>query len=112
MKSLTKNLNLPLLEIKARIKEALGEEVIKIILFGSYARGENHEESDVDILVLVNDDDLRKYRKERIKIITGFLKSHDILLSIRIVKNDNFMKYREVIPFYRNIVAEGIALYG
>jgi predicted nucleotidyltransferase len=36
------------------IRERFGSRVVSIRLFGSYARGESHEESDVDCLVLLD----------------------------------------------------------
>ncbi len=36
-----------------RLREALGERLARAILFGSRARGEGHEESDLDIAVVV-----------------------------------------------------------
>jgi len=103
----------PLLpEIEKRIRTAFGNKVLKIILFGSYARGDYNNESDVDIFVLVNDKDLRKYRKDRVKIITEFLEFHDLLLSIRIINADYFSTYKDVIPFYQNVISQGITLYG
>lgn len=40
-------------DVKARLQEILGENLVEIILFGSYARGEAEEWSDVDVLVVV-----------------------------------------------------------
>jgi len=40
----------------------------KVILFGSYAWGDPHEESDLDIIVVTNDDIMPKNYKEKMKI--------------------------------------------
>lgn len=40
-------------EFKRRVISALGPQVLSFTLFGSRARGEGHEESDLDILVLL-----------------------------------------------------------
>ncbi|ASJ02373.1 nucleotidyltransferase [Thermococcus profundus] len=40
-------------EVKAKLQEILGENLVEVILFGSYARGEAEEWSDVDVLVVV-----------------------------------------------------------
>ena len=107
-----KKLNSLLPEIEKRLRELFGDNVLKIMLFGSYARGDYNNESDVDIFVLVNDDDLRKYRKLRVKIISEYLVSHEILLSIRIINAGVFNKYKDFVPFYQNVLHEGISLYG
>jgi len=48
-----------LAEIKQRLNETLGDNVERIILFGSRARGDAHKDSDYDVLLLV-----KKYTKE------------------------------------------------
>jgi len=99
-------------EIENKIRAVFGSRVVKIILFGSYARGDYNNESDVDVLVLVDDKNLTKYRSERVKIISEFLQQYNLLLSIRIISATDFATYKEVIPFYQNVIAEGISLYG
>ena len=42
-----------LAEIKQRLNETLGDNVERIILFGSRARGDAHKDSDYDVLLLV-----------------------------------------------------------
>lgn len=39
----------------AEIRARFGERVREVTLFGSHARGEAHEESDVDVLVVIQD---------------------------------------------------------
>ena len=36
------------------VNEILGERVKKIILYGSYARGDYNESSDIDIMILTD----------------------------------------------------------
>jgi tRNA nucleotidyltransferase (CCA-adding enzyme) len=37
------------------LRDRFGERVSEIVLFGSYARGAAHEESDVDVLVAIDE---------------------------------------------------------
>jgi hypothetical protein len=37
------------------LREAFGERLERVILFGSKVRGDDHEESDVDLLVVLSD---------------------------------------------------------
>jgi predicted nucleotidyltransferase len=46
-------------EYKANLRRIYGDELVEVILFGSYARGDNHEESDVDFAVVLRNPELR-----------------------------------------------------
>lgn len=45
----------PLEAFAERLRRAFGARLREVRLFGSYARGEAHEESDVDVLVVIDD---------------------------------------------------------
>jgi uncharacterized protein len=47
-------LRLALSEYAERLRGVFGERVVELRLFGSYARGEAHEDSDVDVLVVID----------------------------------------------------------
>jgi predicted nucleotidyltransferase len=42
-------------EYKTNLQNLYGNDLVEVILFGSYARGDNHEESDVDFAVVLRD---------------------------------------------------------
>ncbi|KQS24784.1 nucleotidyltransferase domain-containing protein [Dyadobacter sp. Leaf189] len=48
-------------EFVAEVRALYGTRLHQVILFGSYARGEQHEESDVDYLVVLNDRELKTF---------------------------------------------------
>ena len=56
----------------ADVRAVLGARLVKLVLFGSRARGEGHEESDLDVLVLASS----FTREERRRIIDA---AHDVL---------------------------------
>jgi len=99
-------------KIKKRIKKSFGDKVKKIILYGSYARGDYNKDSDVDILVIVDDSNLHPYHEIRNELVSSLLDEYDLLFSIRINDEDTFTEYKDIIPFYKNVVKEGIPLYG
>lgn len=69
-----------------------GSHLQKVILYGSYARGDFRTDSDIDIMILLDMSDLD------IKPIAKS-KAH-------------FEKWIENYPFYSNIHKEGVVLYG
>lgn len=51
----------PILDrFKQSAKEIYGDRLVKILLYGSYARGEQHEESDIDLMVVLKDEGFDK----------------------------------------------------
>lgn len=46
-----------------RLKDELGDDLIAVWLYGSRARGERHEESDIDVLVIT-----REVRRDRHRV--------------------------------------------
>lgn len=42
-------------EYKAVLQNLYGNELAELVLFGSYARGEQHNESDIDFAIVFND---------------------------------------------------------
>jgi predicted nucleotidyltransferase len=49
-----------------KLKQAYGERLVDVLLFGSWVRGEAHEESDVDLLVVLDQLDARAAERNRI----------------------------------------------
>ncbi|MCH6573795.1 MAG: nucleotidyltransferase domain-containing protein [Bacteroidetes bacterium] len=43
-------------EARAALERLYGDRLVKVILYGSHARGEAHEESDVDVLFVLQDE--------------------------------------------------------
>ncbi|GAB3490870.1 nucleotidyltransferase domain-containing protein [Spirosoma knui] len=52
-------------EVKQALMELYGDRLAQVILYGSYARGDFHAESDVDYLVVLNDDKMEAGREIR-----------------------------------------------
>ena len=43
-----------LADLRGALADALGSALVEVRLFGSYARGEQHDESDVDVFILLS----------------------------------------------------------
>lgn len=60
IKKETSSLNLEQLKqaFKFRMEQLYGDRLAEVLLYGSYARGDFHEESDVDFMVVLKDEKL------------------------------------------------------
>jgi len=100
-------------KVCAAAKETLGGKLEKVLLYGSYARGDYDEESDIDIFVLANiqPEDANKERM-KIRASMGYIElDYDIVVSLHIACSTNFYNWLNVLPFYMNVRKEGIELY-
>ncbi|MCC8105994.1 MAG: nucleotidyltransferase domain-containing protein [Clostridiales bacterium] len=95
------------------IQEIYGDMLKTIILYGSYARGDFHDDSDIDIMILVKLDDLQIKEKQNALSDLTFDYNFDNNIEIMpIVKNlDHFNKWLRAYPFYNNVRKEGVELY-
>lgn len=94
--------------------ELMEDKIYKIVLYGSYARGDFDTESDVDIIILLDCDEkeLRNYRK-RVAVLASWISlENDIEVSLLLKNRDSFEDRRTVLPFYQKIENEGVILYG
>ena len=79
-------------------------------LYGSYARGDYHEESDVDILLTVEQPQsvISAHRSDIAELSSDLSLEHDITVSISVKPAEQFERLIDVLPFYQNVVREGI----
>ncbi len=98
--------------IESEFRKLYCEKVRRILLYGSYARGDYDPESDVDILIITRDGDLKELHNTRTDIAHQILSDFGILVSITFVEESYFNEWLETIPFYKSIANEGITIYG
>ena len=89
-----------------------GDKLIDVILFGSYARGDYDEESDIDIAVIIKEErkDLEKYHRALTDEMTNQTMNNDVIVSFVDIPQTDFEKYKDVLPFYKKICNEGVRI--
>jgi predicted nucleotidyltransferase len=86
-----------------------GEALRSVILYGSYARGDYDDGSDIDVMVLANIDrtSLRQYADVLVDRAWEVSMEYDTLVSVSLNNADHFHEWRKDVPFYRNVWNEG-----
>ena len=96
------------IEIAREFANAINsEKIINIILFGSVARGDDTEESDIDILIISNhrEDIDDKISDE----IAWILYDKKELISAHVINEEIFNKTKN-FSFLTNVLKEGVSI--
>ena len=96
------------------VKKLFGGSLRQVILYGSYARGDYREDSDVDVMILVDltDMEIKEYQRKLSDLTFDFNMDNDLDIK-PIVKNEgHFLKWIQNYPFYSNVKREGVVLFG
>lgn len=94
--------------------QSIFTERVTIILYGSYARGENNEFSDIDLMVLtdMSDNEIVDVEDRVVDVAYDFELEKGIPVSVNVKNKAHFQYWKNTLPYYRNIAKEGIVLAG
>ena len=90
------------------LKETYGSRIDRILLFGSVARGEDREDSDIDLLVVTSEPTL-DLQWDIGRDVTDTLASEGLLVSALVVTAKEWLEARDTL-FGRRVRTEGLAL--
>lgn len=97
-----------------QVKDILGDKLSKVILYGSYARGDYRENSDIDIMVLttLTDDQIMQIKTDIYDLAFDFQMEYGVDISVIMKNEEHFNYWLGALPFYDNVQREGIVLNG
>ncbi|MBN2464093.1 nucleotidyltransferase domain-containing protein [candidate division WOR-3 bacterium] len=96
-----------------RLKEVLTRDfgLVKLVLYGSKARGDSHRESDIDVLVVLQDEFDWRTKHAIYDVCFDINLAYDVLLQPIIY---SLARYNDPLtratPLYQNVMEEGVAV--
>jgi len=111
---LTPNEQAGLADFANRLRQRYGDDLLHLVLFGSKARGDFDEESDLDVLVVIRmpDDDYWRYWDEIVGIAWDVELAHGFVISLVVKNEDDYavMQSQQSL-LAQNIEQDGIELW-
>lgn len=96
-------------KLKHELQKIYDQRFRQMILYGSYARDEAHEGSDVDVLLILSDVRDPLAERERLsEVIWSLALQHEAVLSVLPVDEEAFETRQK--PLFLNVKREGIVI--
>ena len=102
-----------LIKYLQEIRKIYGTHLKKVILYGSYARGDYNDQSDIDIMLLVDltAAEMDAYADQLSELGFEYNVDYDIWMMPVVKNKQHFEKWAEAYPFYANVKKEGVKLF-
>ncbi len=91
------------------VMERYGDTVRKLILFGSVARGDHSEDSDIDVLVVVDD---KGIKADIVGIAFDIMLETDIYISPKVISQDQLERMEALKGSLYDSIQEEMKVYG
>ena len=101
-------------ECTSLVRDLLKEDLVEVVLYGSCARGDYTEDSDIDIALLTKSDrlEVKKYENALATIATEIAMKHFAIVNFVCLPYEEFEEKKTWYPYFMNISMEGEVLYG
>ena len=99
-------------QFASSLKKLLGNTLDSVIVYGSYARGNYSELSDIDVMILVTltEEKIKKISDEISDMAFDYLMKFGVDITPVITNIDHFNYWADNLPYYRNVRDEGVIL--
>ncbi len=109
---MSKNMEELLRQYRDKLESVSESHIKKIILFGSYARGDFRNDSDIDVMILVDLDEaqMEQYQNKVSDITYDFNWENQTEIMPVVLNVDHFNYWKNAYMFYKNVEEEGVEL--
>lgn len=98
-------------ELVQGLTDIFRNNISMIILYGSVARGDATQESDIDIAIVVRSQMDDATKRHFLSWAADIDIRYERVFSIVDIQESNMKKWEDVLPFYQNVKKEGIILW-
>ena len=98
-------------ELMQGLTDIFRSNISMVILYGSVARGDATDESDIDIAIVIRGQMDDATKKRFICWVADMDIRYERVFSIVDIQESNMKKWENVLPFYQNVRKEGIVLW-
>lgn len=98
-------------ELVEGLKDIFNDRLVSIILYGSVARGTNTDESDVDIAIILKDSKSLSVQEKLVDFTLDLDLKYDKVFSVIDIDYEEFLKWENILPFYKNVKKDGVVLW-
>ena len=106
------NISSILYDFAGKTKNVFGSNLSKVIVYGSYARGDYKDYSDVDVMLLtkLDESEIKKIAPTIYDMAYDIELEKGIHISVVIKNEEQFEYWVDTLPFYRNVSEEGVEI--
>jgi predicted nucleotidyltransferase len=92
------------------MRQVFGDKLERVIVYGSYARGDYTENSDVDVMILVNipNEEITGYLDVVSDCAFEYMMKYGVDISPVINNEEHFEYWVDNLPYFRNVRNEGV----
>ena len=102
-----------ILQIFSRsVKMILGKSLTKIIVYGSYARGDYREDSDIDIMILttLSDEEIEHVENKVFDLAFDLELEYGVVINPILKNEESFRYWLGAVPFSDKVQKEGVVI--
>ena len=98
-------------ELVDKLLDVFQDKALRIVLYGSVARGTDAADSDIDIAVFVSSGVDVEMEDRLSEAVVDMNLKYDRVFSVIDIDDAVYSQWRDVTPFYQNVDREGIVLW-